>query len=521
MDLKNKITVIQNLLSANKFTQAIHNCKKLINQYPNLAYIYNLCGLAYQGNREMFKSIDLFAKALSIEPSNLSAKNNIANSYKHINENDKAEEIYKSIISQDPNNIKALNNYANLKKKINDFEEAKNLLIQALGVNEKEPNILFSLAECFQSIGEIDLAITYAKKVLEISPNNPLVLKFLSGIVNNKKDQSNLIQMKNLLNSEQFNNFNSDQKINLYFGLGKAYDDLNDVENSFKYLEKANLLKTNQSNYNFDNDEKLLKNIIKVFNDIEINKFKKKEDGKKIIFICGMPRSGTTLVEQMIASHSEVNGAGELEYLQGLVKKNFFEDSKLIKQKILDQSLFEKNTLSETYKNLINFHKFDKDIITDKAPQNFIWLGFIKLFFPNSKIIYCSRNPYDNCLSLYKNYFPSNDMLWSFDQRNIAKYYNLHLKLVNFWKSKFADSIFEANYEAIVNEPEIEVKKMISFCKLNWEPACLEFYKNKKTPIKTVSVNQARKPIYKSSINSNQAYSKYLKEMFDILDTKN
>ena len=114
MDLKEKISIIQNLLSVNKYSEAIKNCNKLIKQFPNIPYVYNLCGLAHQGNRQMLKSIELFSKALHFEPSNIAAKNNIANSYKHINQNDKAEAIFKSIISDDPKNIKALNNLMNL-----------------------------------------------------------------------------------------------------------------------------------------------------------------------------------------------------------------------------------------------------------------------------------------------------------------------------------------------------------------------------------------------------------------------
>ena len=117
MDLREKISVIQNLIGVKNFKDAIYHCNKLLKQYPNISYIYNLCGLAHQGNREMLKSIELFSKALHYEPQNIAAKNNLANSYKHTNQNRKAEEIYKSIINQDPNNIKALNNYANLKKK--------------------------------------------------------------------------------------------------------------------------------------------------------------------------------------------------------------------------------------------------------------------------------------------------------------------------------------------------------------------------------------------------------------------
>ena len=111
-------------------------------------------------------------------------------------------------------------------------------------------------------------------------------------------------------------------------------------------------------------------------------------------------------------------------------------------------------------------------------------------------------------------------MSWTYDQINIANYYKLYEKIMCFWNTKYTKSIFDAKYENIVNSPEQEVKKMLSFCNLNWERDCLNFYKNKKTPVQTVSVSQASKPIYKSSVNLNQGYSKYLSDMFDILDTK-
>ena len=110
-------------------------------------------------------------------------------------------------------------------------------------------------------------------------------------------------------------------------------------------------------------------------------------------------------------------------------------------------------------------------------------------------------------------------MYWAYDQKSIAEYYVLYSNLMDFWKSKFKDDIYEASYEKIVNSPEKEVKKMISFCGLEWEAECLNFYKNKKTPVQTVSISQASKPIYNTSINSNEFYVKYLSEMFNILDT--
>ena len=167
---------------------------------------------------------------------------------------------------------------------------------------------------------------------------------------------------------------------------------------------------------------------------------------------------------------------------------------------------------------MLGYHNIQTQTITDKAPLNFRWMGFMKIFFPECKIIHCTRNAKDNCLSLFKNYFPSNEINWSYDQKDLGKYYNLYLDLVSFWNSKLGDFVFEANYEKMINNQEEEIKKMIKFCDLDWDNNCLHYYKNKKTPIRTVSVTQARKPMVSTSINSNTKYSKYMKDLFSYLD---
>ncbi|MDA9671619.1 sulfotransferase [bacterium] len=520
MDIKSKVFEIQRLISVNKFPQATLNCEKLIKKFPENSFFYNLCGLALQGGGQTLKSVEYFEKALSLDPINFAAMNNLANSYKRLFEFKKAEDLYIEIIKKDSTNVKALNNYANLKKEFNKYHDAKNLLLKALDINSKDINILSSIAGCFKSMGQMDRAKDYAKKVLDLDPNNTHMHKFVSDMLDYRKDLNHLETMLILLKDNNFKNLEFREKANLYFALGKAYEDIGDFKNSYHFLNQANLNMKKNKNYNFSNVEKLFDNIFKLFDNLDDKILNKKNYKKKIIFICGMPRSGTTLVEQIIASHSKVNGAGELQYLDKSINENFLEDSKFNKQKILEELSSENNIILKRYFELLNLHNFGLDIITDKAPQNFIWIGFIKFFFPNSKIIHCHRNPKDNCLSIFKNQFTSDTMSWSYDQTLIAKYYNLYLKMMNFWQSKFNDFIFEANYESIVTSPESEVKKMLSFCDLNWEPECLNFYKNKKTPVQTVSVSQASKPIYKSSINTSTGFSEYLSEMFKILDTK-
>jgi tetratricopeptide (TPR) repeat protein len=520
MDIKEKIAIIHNLMRVKKFTQAITNCNKLIKQNPNISYLYNLCGLAHQGNKQIPKSIENFNLALHHDPENMAAMNNMANSYKSLNQNAKAEEIYKTILKKDPNNIKCLNNFANLMKKLRDFNSAKKLLLKAVEIENTNIDILFNLAECYQSLGELDQAKEYAYKILNLEPNHSATHRFISLIINHNSDKSHLSKIIEIEKSDNFKNFSSNQKVDIFFSLGKAYEDTKEYEKSFSYLEKANLIKNKQINYSLTSHEKIIKNIIQLFDDFDFDKLEKKAPENQIIFICGMPRSGSTLIEQMIAAHNEVSGAGELSYVRDTVINNFQEELRFNKQKIIEEVSAERNIIAEEYIELLKYHKFKTNFVTDKAPQNFLWLGFIKIFFPNSKIIHSYRNSKDNCLSIFKNYFPSNDMLWSFDQSNIANYYNSYLDLMNFWKTKFKESIFDVNYEHLVQSPENNLKKIFSFCNLTWDPNCLNFYQSKKTPISTVSVNQASKPIYKSSVNSNEGFSKYLTEMFHILDTK-
>ena len=518
MDLKNKVTEINNLISLNKFHQALSKCESLIKKVPNNSYLFNLMGLILQQCNKLNSSIIYFQKSLSIQKDNYAAMNNLANSYKNLFEFHEAENLYKKIITNDLKNVRALNNYANLKREINQYQEAKELLLKALKIEPKNTNILINLAVCCQGLGEMRDSKNYLIKILNIEPNNTAAHKILSTIINYNENKNHLQEMKKLIDDENYSNLNSNQKMEIFFALGKAYEDLKDFENSFHFLKKANLSKKNDQSKILENTKKMFDNMIKVFDTLEIKKPISK-DTRKNIFICGMPRSGTTLIEQMVASHSLVKGAGEIHYLSHIIQKNFTENLNFNKSKIIDEMQSSQNQIFNKYNKLIDFHNFKSEIITDKAPQNFMWIGFIKIFFPNSKIIHCFRNPKDNCLSIFKNHFSSPTMSWAYDQKNIAEQYIMYSRLINYWRSKFKDDIFDASYEKIINSPEKELKKILSFCDLSWDPECLNFYKNKKTPVQTVSVAQASKPIYKSSIQSNEHYVKYLSEMFNILDS--
>ena len=514
MELLERLKILNNHLVTKNYTKVIEGCMKILKKNPNIPYALNLCGLALQGNKDILGSISYFQKAIDIEPNNVAAINNLANSFKSMTRLDAAEELYLKALKINPNYVHALNNYGNLKQQLGDLKSCISLYLKALNFNPNQINILFSLASAHQESGDFESSKEIIKKILKIDPKNASSHKLLSGMTNYTKGNKHINEMEDLFKNKDLNN---DQLTDLSFALGKAYEDIKEYDKSYEYLKNGNKLKKIKTNYQISNDIKLFKSIVKTFKDLEMVENNKISSNKKIIFICGMPRSGTTLIEQIIAAHKDVNGAGELVYLQNAIQQNFIQEFKLDKQRILEQTISDLNVIEKLYFNLLKHHNFSGSAITDKAPQNFRWIGFMKIFFPTCKVIHCNRNSKDNCLSLYKNNFASSHMDWSYDQKDIADYYNLYSDLMNFWNEKIPGFIYNANYEKIVQDKDTEIKKLIDFCDLKWDSACLNHHKSNKTKISTVSVVQARKPIYNSSLNSNLKFSKNLKILFDNL----
>ena len=226
-----------------------------------------------------------------------------------------------------------------------------------------------------------------------------------------------------------------------------------------------------------------------------------------------MPRSGTTLAHQILAAHSKVYGADEMVILDRFMQKNVREindkNFNCLFENYNEENEIKLKKIVENYFSKISYIKTNKNIILDKNPLNFQWLGFIKILFPNSKIIHCTRNLKDTALSLYKNAFEINSIVWSNDENNIVKYISIYLDLMKFWEKKISKFIYNLNYEKLIENKEKEIQKILNFCNLNWEDDCLNFNK-KQNPIKTVSVAQARNAIYKTSLKGYEKYENYL-----------
>ncbi len=514
-NLTNDIQILFNLFNTAKFDLVIVRSKKLLKKHPEYVVLYNLLGSAYQNTNNYIFAKDTFNKGLQLDPSNISIMNNLANVYKNIGEIELAENLFNKIIKKKPDYINAYINLGNLKRDNNNFEQSINLYNKALKISDKIPITYYSLALAYQGIGKFDLAIEHAKKVLLLDPKFTQADMLISQSTKYTNENDHFTKMNSKLEKMDLND---NQRINLLFAIAKANEDLDQIEKSSNLLQLGNQIKRNTLNFNINTEIKLFKSIKESFEKIQFPKISLETiSEKKIIFILGMPRSGTSLIEQIVTSHSNVFGAGELSQLSKIVEKNLLYENIISKKKVdnlvKNDSLI--NDLRDNYYSYLKRFNYKENLITDKAPLNFRWIGLIKILFPNAKIIHCLRNPRDNCLSLYKNFFEGG-LNFSYNQKELVTYYNLYLDLMNFWKDLFPDLIYDVKYEKMINNPKFEINEILKFCELSWENDCLEYHKNS-TPIKTMSTAQARKPIYKTSINSFEKFSPFLTNLNELI----
>ena len=511
--LKNKIEKLINHYKAGNFVYVIKEGQIVIKKIPNNIFLTNLIAMSHQAIGNFKLAISGYYHIIGLDNKNKEAYNNLGTVFKSTNDLDESKKNFTKALDIDPNFVDALTNLGNLYFELNDYENSINYLTKSLKINNKNALAHYNIGLVYQSIGEHKKSINHLKKVLELNPANTNADKLISRMKSYNEKDEHIAEMEEKLNKLKLNDF---QKIPLYFSLGKAYEDTKNFKKAFEYIENGNKTKKKLLNYSLKNEIKSFKELRNFFEESNFTFENKFLHEKKLIFIIGLPRSGTSLIEQIISSHSKVYGCGELRYISDLVQKNFFTGPTLDIAKLRNLTDIRTKNIGNEYLKLIENFNTELNVFTDKAPLNFMWIGIIKTLFPTAKIIHCNRNPKDNILSLYKNDFDGR-LNFTYDYDDLLEFYGEYRKLMDFWENKIPEQIYNANYEEIIQNPENKIRDLLKFCDLTFETRCLEFHQNKR-PIKTVSSAQARKPIYDSSIFSYKNYEEYMKDIFIKLD---
>jgi len=540
---KSELENVMNLYSSGSFEESLNAISELIDDYPNEPLLFNICGACFNEIGQSQSAIKAFKKAISIKPDyaevhfNLGvvfqqtgqidesfksyekaisinhsyplAHNNIGMIYLKKRALNEAVKSFEWAVAYNPNYVEAHNNLGVAFQELMLYEKAKEQYEKALSINPRFAQALNNLGATCEIFGLKDKALENYNNAINEDPGYCEAHRNLSAIKKYKKNDPQIHQLESLYSNI---NLTKPDKKNLSFALAKVYEDLGENEKFFKFLNEGNYLRKQELSYTFEPSKNFHLSMLKVFKSPPkiITQDKKNKSTIRPIFVLGMPRSGTTLVEQIISCHNKVYGAGELNNLKNIVSPIL--ESHLISGK---SSISEESILNIRGQYLDSIAKLNtqKMIITDKMPINFRLIGFILSAIPEAKIVHVKRDARATCWSNYKHYFNSGNG-FTFDQEDLSKFYSLYIEIMDFWHKLFPNKIYDLNYEKLTENQKIETEKLLKYCELDWDKKCLEFHKNDRG-IHTASASQVRKKMYQGSSEAWKQYEPYIKTLID------
>ena len=499
------------------FNEAVASYRHALKLNPKYAAAYDNLGNVLKELGQFDDAVASYMKALQIKPDSAITHNSLGTALKALGDYDGAADSYRRAIELHPNYIEAYTNLGNLLKDFEQFSNAIDNYQQALKIDPNCDDALLGIAHINVVNGKLEEAANIAEKAIALKPNNLNARILLANVRKSKSGDQNLASLVAADEARKSGGFviPDDQTISLHFALGKSFDDLGEPDRAFPHFLEGCKMKRAIIKYDAEQSKQRVDDVIRVFDQTTIARLGGGGNVSNVpIFVLGMPRSGTTLTEQIIASHPDVFGAGELPELPVIAKRKV--DHKYFPENILAIDQAALSQWGSDYVAGVHQRAPDALHITDKRPENFWYVGLIHLMLPNAKIIHVSRNPVDTCLSCFTK-LASRGLEESYDLAELGQYYRGYVKLMDYWRTLLpTGSFLDVQYEDIVADKESQARRIIDFCDMEWNDACLDFHKLERS-VSTASMTQVRKPIYKSSVERWRAYEKHLGPLLDSL----
>ena len=443
-------------------------------------------------------------QALKLEASDAKTHYIAAMALTKLGASEQAIEAYNTVIKLNPDHGAAYNNLGTLLEASGDVDKAKDAYYKAIKINKKHVEAQNNLGSVLVEEGDIESAIKHFEAAIMERPAYIEAHHNLSALKHYKKHDQHSSMLKEI--AKDASTLSGENRIRLDFTLGKLYSDIQNYNQAFEYYKSGNKAKRASFDYNEQATEKFSENIETVFSKSYFKKTKRSDhDALSPVFVVGMPRSGSTLIEQIISSHSQAFAGGELLVLANIIKSKINNFPQGIKS-LPDEEL---RLIGDEYLHYIKNLNPDARRIIDKMPANYQYAGLIAKILPGAHIINATRNPMDCCLSIYRRLFIQT-LKFGYDLGELGRYYNRYQHLMDHWHNVLPEGILvSVNYEDVVADLGREARKLIDFIGLEWEDACLDFYKNN-TQVKTASAAQVRQPIYNTSIEKWRPFEKHL-----------
>lgn len=496
-------------VKAGRLKLAEETYKKVIKKDKDNIDALRLMGLLAFKTKDYDISERLFMRVLEIDPTFSLAWDNLAKLFRVQNKLSKSIPAFENLIKLDPNNFEALVSLGTIYIKLSKYHQGINLYEKSLTIKPENPRVYLSLGHALKTIGQREKSEIAYHNAIKFYPFSGEAYWSLANLKTYKFSKKEISNMKLAINK----NIHPNEQIQMHFALAKALESNNQFEDSFNHYKEGNWLQRKQIKYNSEEYKLSIDDVITFFkSNKDIFKSRANIKNDDPIFILGLPRSGSTLIEQILSSHSLIDGTQELPNIMAISR-----DIKLIDpnngypNNLMDIDTSSFNDFGQKYIDETRWARSSKPFFIDKMPNNFVHIGLIKLILPNAKIIDARRNPMDACFSCFKQYFAKGQH-FTYDLDDIARYYKDYLRLMDFWNELFPREIFTINYEDIINNPNKKIRELLNFCNVEFENSCLDFHKSKR-PVKTASSEQVRQPMYKTGLD----YWKNYRNNLDIL----
>ncbi|RWO87185.1 MAG: sulfotransferase family protein [Mesorhizobium sp.] len=461
-------------------------------------------------------AIDFFRGAVDLRPDQLAARDNLGSSLKQVGQFEEAEEIYRGTVARNPFHVRARIGLAETLQEAGRLDEALAVFREALAIRPKDADLLHGLGVGLMEKGKLDEAADLFRQALAINPAMATAWLMLTQVKRQKERDSELGGME-----AQHAKAPQDSlaRMQLSFGLGKANDDLRDYGRAFDYFAEGNAIRRKGINYDQARTRAEFEAMKATFDAGFFEKHRPSSISDDTpIFIVGMPRSGTTLVEQIIASHPQVYGAGELSILKKAVGKQFPATMPGgFPWGVSDMGDADFAEAGQAYLDMLHARYPNMRHVTDKMPGNFLLVGFIHMMMPKARIIHCARDAAATCLSIYKVHFRGDSHRYGYDLGELADFHNLYTDIMKHWHTVLPGVVHDVRYEDFVADQEGQTRALIAHLGLPWDDAALSFHETDR-PVRTASAAQVRQPMYQGSVDLWKRYGDRLKPLLDKLD---
>jgi len=493
---------------------------------PNYAEVYSNLANLLNDQGEYTRAESMARRAIELNPRLADAYVNLAAVHTARHRHADALQVLEALIAFAPAHARALAARALTLKELDRLDEALDAAKRAALAAPETPESHNAIGQVFQAMGEFapalaaydratalpgpaqmdaianrgglfmefgrkDEAIKAMEEAARAFPNAPGILFTQTDLKRFERGDPLIGQMQALLARQ---GISLADRATLNFGLGKAFLDIGDTERAFRHYDEGNRLKRSTYAYDADANERWMASIAGTFSPALLTA--KANMGARSglpIFVVGMPRSGTTLVEQILASHPTVHGAGELKRLQTLV--NGIES---FPASVPNLTRAQIEAFGKAYLAFVEPMAAGRGRVVDKMPSNFLHAGLIRLVLPDARIIHCRRDPVDTCLSCYTKLF-AGEQAFAYEQAELGRFHRAYQALMAHWRAILPASHFlEVDYEAVVEDVEREARRMLDFIGAPWNETVLRFFETER-PVRTASVNQVRQPIYRTS----------------------